>query len=60
MLAEALAFSAAVDAMRGRRLDDGKLARALALEDPDRQVVVPLDADLPNAIEALVALGELQ
>jgi DNA-binding CsgD family transcriptional regulator len=41
VLAEALAFSAAVDAMRGRRLDDGKLARALALEDPDRQVVVP-------------------
>jgi DNA-binding CsgD family transcriptional regulator len=40
VLAEALAFSAATDHLAGHRLDDGKLARALALEDPDRQVVV--------------------
>jgi DNA-binding CsgD family transcriptional regulator len=39
VLAEALALSATVDVLRGRRLDDDKLARALALEDPDRLVV---------------------
>jgi len=39
VLAEALALSAAVDVLCGRRLDDDKLARALALEDPDRLVV---------------------
>jgi len=38
-LAEALATSAVVDVMLGRRLDDAKLERALALEDPDRPVV---------------------
>jgi DNA-binding CsgD family transcriptional regulator len=40
VLAEALALSAAVEVLCGRRLDDDKLARALALEDPDRLVVV--------------------
>ena len=39
VLAEALALSAMVDVLCGRRLDDDKLARALALEDPDRLVV---------------------
>jgi DNA-binding CsgD family transcriptional regulator len=39
-LAEALAFSVTLDVLQGRRLDDDKLARALALEDPDRPVVV--------------------
>jgi DNA-binding CsgD family transcriptional regulator len=38
-LAEALAFSVTADVLCGRRLDDGKLSRALALEDPDRLVV---------------------
>jgi DNA-binding CsgD family transcriptional regulator len=42
VLAEALAFSATVDVVAGRRLDNGKLARALALEDPDHPVVVVL------------------
>jgi DNA-binding NarL/FixJ family response regulator len=40
VLADALAFSVTLDVLQGRRLDDGKLARALALEDPDRPVVV--------------------
>jgi DNA-binding NarL/FixJ family response regulator len=40
VLADALAFSVTLDVLQGRRLDDGKLARALALEDPDRAVVV--------------------
>jgi hypothetical protein len=40
VLAEALAFSVTAAHLAGHRLDDGKLARALALEDPDRQVVV--------------------
>jgi DNA-binding CsgD family transcriptional regulator len=39
VLAEALALSATVDVLCGRRLDDDKLARALALEDLDRLVV---------------------
>jgi DNA-binding CsgD family transcriptional regulator len=39
VLAEALALSATVDVLCGRRLDEDKLARALALEDPDRLVV---------------------
>ena len=39
VLAEALALSAMVDVLCGRRLDDDKLAWALALEDPDRLVV---------------------
>jgi DNA-binding CsgD family transcriptional regulator len=38
-LAEALAFSVTADVLCGRGLDDEKLARALALEDPDRLVV---------------------
>jgi DNA-binding CsgD family transcriptional regulator len=38
-LAEALAFTVIADVLRGRGLDDDKLARALALEDPDRLVV---------------------
>jgi tetratricopeptide (TPR) repeat protein len=40
VLADALAFSVTLDVLQGRRLDDGKLARALALEDPDHPVVV--------------------
>jgi DNA-binding CsgD family transcriptional regulator len=40
VLADALAFSATLDVLQGRRLDDDKLARALALEDPDHPVVV--------------------
>ena len=39
MLAEALALSAMVDVLCGRRLEEDKLARALALEDPERLVV---------------------
>jgi DNA-binding CsgD family transcriptional regulator len=39
VLAEALALSATVDVLCGRRLEEDKLARALALEDPDRLVV---------------------
>ncbi len=40
VLADALAFSVTLDVLQGRRLDDDKLARALALEDPDRPVIV--------------------
>jgi DNA-binding NarL/FixJ family response regulator len=40
VLADVLAFSVTLDVLQGRRLDDDKLARALALEDPDRPVVV--------------------
>jgi DNA-binding CsgD family transcriptional regulator len=58
VLAEALAFSVIVDVLQGGGLDDEKLARALALEDPDRQVVAVSRPSLIGGC-ALLFVGRL-
>ena len=58
VLAEALALSVTLDVLQGRRLDDDKLARALALEDPDRQVVAPSQPSLLAGI-CLLFVGRI-
>ena len=58
VLAEALALSVALDVLQGRRLDDDKLAHALALEDPDRQVVAPSQPSLTAGI-CLLFVGRI-
>jgi hypothetical protein len=41
-VAEALAVSAMVDYLLGAGLDEGKIGRALELEDPERQMSVEM------------------
>jgi DNA-binding CsgD family transcriptional regulator len=55
LLAEALAVVAIADALNGRGVDEAKVERALALEDPNRQVPVAIR---PSLIAGCLALYE--